>query len=66
MNTRNEPLLTVASITALVAALIAVGTAFGLSLTPDQQTAVLGLVAVVAPIVVGLVARRRVTPTERR
>ncbi len=57
-----EPLLTIAGVTALVAALIAVGAAFGLPLTTDQQTAVLGLVAVVAPIVVGLVARRKVQP----
>lgn len=59
----NEPLITVASVTAGVAALIAVLIAFGVPLTPDQQTAILGFVAVAAPVIVAWIARRFVSPT---
>ena len=61
----SEPLVTVASITAGVAAIIALLVSFGIPVTPEQQTAILGVVAVVAPIVVALVARERVTPNTR-
>lgn len=65
---KNEPVVTVATITALVAALIALVVAFGVPLTEDQKTAILSLVTVAAPIVVAVVARRHVTParTTRR
>lgn len=56
----SEPLLTVGSITAGVAALIALVTAFGLDLSVEQQTAILGVVAVLAPLVVAAVGRSRV------
>lgn len=59
-----EPLLTVASLTAAATALIGLLVAFGVDLTGDQQTAILAVVAVVAPVVVGLVARGKVTPVE--
>lgn len=59
---KSEPVITVASLTAFVAAVLAVLAAFGLPLTDDQQKAILGLVAVVAPVVVGVLARRFVTP----
>lgn len=55
-----EPLFTVGSITAGVTALIALVTAFGLDLSDRQQTAILGVVAVLAPLVVSLVGRGRV------
>jgi hypothetical protein len=58
----NEPLVTVASITAGVAAILGLLVAFGVQLTGDQEKAVLGVAAVVAPLVVGFVARRKVTP----
>ena len=61
----SEPLVTVASITAGVAAIIALLVSFGIPVTPEQQTAILGVVAVVAPVVVALVARGRVTPNTR-
>lgn len=57
-----EPLVTAATITALVTALIGVLVAFGIDLTDDQQKAVLGLVAVVAPLAVALFSRSKVTP----
>jgi uncharacterized membrane protein (DUF441 family) len=59
---KREPVLTSASIVALVAALIAVLAAFGLPLSDDQTTAVVSLVGVVAPLVVALLSRPRVTP----
>lgn len=58
-----EPLLTTAGVTAVVAAILAVLFAFGLDLTADQTAAILGLVGVIAPLVVALVARGKVTPT---
>lgn len=57
-----EPLITVASITAAVVAVLSLLTAFGMPLTDDQRQAILGVVAVAAPLVVGLVARAKVTP----
>lgn len=59
---KNEPAITVASITAVVAAIIGALVAFGVNLSDDQQKAILALVAVVGPVVAGLVTRRKVTP----
>jgi hypothetical protein len=53
----NEPIITVATVTGAVTALLGLFVAFGLDISPDQQTAILGVVAVVAPIVVALIAR---------
>ena len=61
----NEPLITVASITAGVTALLTLLVAFGLDLSGEQQTAILGVVAVVAPVVVALVTRPKVTPNAK-
>ena len=55
-----EPIVTTGWISALVAAVIGLLVAFGLPLTDEQQVAVLGLAAVVAPIVVALLGRRSV------
>ncbi|MFI1195523.1 hypothetical protein ACH4T9_20010 [Micromonospora sp. NPDC020750] len=55
-----EPLFTVGGITAGVTALIALVVSFGLSLTTAQQTAILGVAAVLAPLIVAAVARGRV------
>lgn len=63
MNTQNEPLVTTGVITALVAAAVTLAVAFGLPLTSEQQIAIGGFTAVVAPLVVALVARRKVTPS---
>jgi ABC-type spermidine/putrescine transport system permease subunit I len=59
---KNEPAITVAGITAAVAALIGLLVAFGVSLSDDQQKAILGAVAVIAPLVAGYVTRGKVTP----
>lgn len=57
-----EPLVTVASITAGVAALLTLLVAFGVDLSGDKQTAILGVAAVVAPLIVAAVTRSKVTP----
>lgn len=59
---KREPLITVAAILSLVGAVVGVLVAFGVDLTAEQEKAVLGLAAVLAPWVVALVGRRRVTP----
>ncbi len=55
-----EPARLIATITGGVAALIALLVAFGIDLTEDQKTAILGAVAVAAPIVAGFVIRSQV------
>lgn len=60
---KSEPLLTVAFITSAVAAAITLLTAFEVvALTNNQQSAIMGAVAILAPVIVGWVARRKVTP----
>lgn len=59
-NLPEEPLLGVGTITGLASAVIAVLVAFAVPLSQGQQVAILGLVAVVAPLVVAGVARRKV------
>lgn len=61
--TTREPLLTKAAVVALAAALCAVAAAFAAPLTPDQTTALLGLVSALWPILAALWARGDVTPT---
>ena len=57
-----EPLITAGAITGAVTAVIALVVAFGVDVTEDQQAAILGVVAVIAPAVVALWSRRKVTP----
>lgn len=57
-----EPALTIGSFTALAAAAITLLVAFGVEVTEEQQTAILGFVAVAGPIVAGFLTRKRVTP----
>lgn len=60
---RKEPAITLGTISAAVAAILTLLVAFGLDISEDQQTAILGVVATVGPIVAGLLIRRKVTPT---
>lgn len=55
-----EPSLTIGTITAGVVAVLALLTAFGLGISDDQQSAILGAVAVAAPFIVGAVVRGKV------
>ena len=57
-----EPLVSVSSIVAAATAIVALLVAFGVPLTEDQKVAILGLVGVVAPVIVALVTRGKVTP----
>ena len=57
-----EPLISISSIVAAATAVIALLVAFGVPLTEDQKVAILGLVGVIAPVVVALVTRGKVTP----
>ena len=57
-----EPLISVSSIVAAATAVVALLVAFGVPLTEDQKVAILGLVGVVAPVIVALVTRGKVTP----
>jgi hypothetical protein len=59
---KNEPALKVGTYTAIVSALLTLAASFGLNLTADQTAAILGAVAVLAPIVAAFVTRRHVTP----
>ena len=58
-----EPAAIIGTITAIVTALIAFAVAFGINLSDDQQAAILGLVAALAPIVAALLTRRKVYST---
>lgn len=62
---QSEPVITVGSIGAIAAAVLALIVAFGVDLTDEQQTAILGVVAVAAPIIVAIVTRRLVTPNSK-
>ena len=57
-----EPLISISSIVAGATAVIALLVAFGVPLTEDQKVAILGLVGVLAPVIVALVTRGKVTP----
>lgn len=61
MTQKNKPILTTTVITALVSAILVLLTAFGVPITEDQQSAINGVVAIVAPLVIGLVAYLRTT-----
>lgn len=60
--TTTEPVISTATVTSAVTALVALLVAFGLPLTDEQQVAILGATAVVAPLVV-IYARRWTVPS---
>ncbi len=55
-----QPAAIVGTITAAVAALIALFVAFGIEVTADQQAAILSVAAVAAPLIAALFIRRKV------
>lgn len=59
-----EPAITIASVVALVAAVIGLLVAFGVEVTDAQRDAILTLVGIGGPIVAGLLIRRKVTPVD--
>lgn len=58
---KREPVLTAAGVASAVAAVMTALVAFGVDLSDDQQKAILGVVAVVAPLLVAA-ARKYVAP----
>lgn len=60
-----EPALTTSGVTSAATAVLALLVAFGADLTPEQRTAILGVVAVVAPVIVGVVVRQQVVPLSK-
>ena len=62
---KNEPAITVGSVSAAVAAVLALLVAFGVPLDDAQQKAILGVVAAAGPIVAALITRRFVSPASR-
>lgn len=59
---RNEPVLTAAAIGSALVGILAVLVSFGVPISEDQRVALVGLVGVVAPIVIALFQRKKVTP----
>ena len=57
-----EPIATVGGITAAVTAILAVLLSFGVDLTPDQQTAIIGVVPFIVAAVTWVAARQWTTP----
>jgi hypothetical protein len=63
---KREPVVTVMSISALVSALLYLLVTFGVPITNDQIEAILGFVAVSAPIGLGIwYTRSQVTPVNK-
>jgi len=60
----NSPVWSAATVSAIVAALITLLVAFGVPLTEQQSTAIMGFVAVVSPIAVAFVTSPKVTSLE--
>lgn len=60
MDMKSEPARIIGLITGGVTAVIALLVAFGVDLTDEQQAAILGLVAAVAPVVAGYIIRNKV------
>ena len=59
----SEPAITIGAVSSLIASAIALLVAFGVDITPDQQTAILAFVAAVFPLAAALLIRRKVSPT---
>lgn len=57
---KEEASISVGSITAAVTAVLALLVAYGFDVSEEQQTAILGVVAVLAPVIVGIVTRSKV------
>lgn len=63
----NEPVLTATAAAAIVSAVVALGEITGLyHAAPDAVAAIVGGVAVVATMIAGWLARRKVTPVAKK
>ena len=63
---QREPAVIIGAITAAVASVLALLTAFGIDLDQGQQVAILGIIAGVGPLVAAILTRARVTPLDPR
>jgi hypothetical protein len=61
---QREPLVSAAVVTSAVGAVLALLHSFGVPLSNEQQAAISGLALVLAPLVVALVVRPKVTPVD--
>lgn len=57
---KKEPAVIIGAIASVVTSLVALAVAFGLDLTQDQQTAIVGVVVTVTPLIVGIITRQYV------
>lgn len=57
MNLQKEPSAIIGSIVAIVTAILALLVAYGFNVSQEQQAAILGVTAVVAPLVASLIIR---------
>lgn len=57
-----EPLVTAGTLAAVLSAVFVLLVAFGIDIDDDKQAAILGVVAVLFPLVSPLFARSKVTP----
>jgi hypothetical protein len=57
---KKEPAVIIGAIGSVVTSIVALLVAFGLNLTVDQQTAIVGVVLTVTPLIVGLITRQYV------
>jgi hypothetical protein len=62
--TNREPLVSAAVLTSVLGAALALLKAFGVDITNAQQSAISGLALVVAPLLVALVVRPKVSPVD--
>ena len=60
MSLQTEPSVIIGSVTAFVTAAIGLLVAFGLDIDQQQQTAILGMTAVLAPVLASIAIRFRV------
>jgi len=61
--TQREPAIVIGLVTAAVAAILVCIAAFGIHISPEQQVAIIGVIAGVGPLITAWVTRGKVTPT---
>lgn len=61
---KNEPVITAATVAAVITAILALLKAFGVPISDDQAVALVGVVGPVATLIAAVIARGRVTPVE--
>lgn len=59
-----EPAITIGLIGTAAASVLALLVAFGVPLDPEQQKAILGVVAALGPIIAAVITRRFVSPAQ--